>query len=107
MNFSLMPRNETSPEAEAYFKVAELDAADMLTFYRQLDNGYDAFTVTEARGDIVKVNPSEELTLQAREYTYFFVFNSGPQTAFTISYAGAAGLLGALSVSVALSTYLF
>ena len=82
------------------------DVTDTLTFYRQLENGYDAKSVIEDRGTIVKVDPAEELTLQPREYSYLFVFNSGPQRALTISYAGAA-VLGALSASVALSTYLF
>ena len=100
-----MPRNATSTEAQAYFKVTDLD--ETLTFYRQLDTGYEGKSVTEARGDIVKVDPAEEFTLQPREYTYFFVFNSGPQRGFTISYAGAASMLGALSASVALWTYLF
>ena len=100
-----MPNGPTSPAAEAYFKVTD-DITDTLTFYRQLDNGYEAKTVVDDRGVIVKVDPEEEFTLQAREYSYFFVFNSGPTRAFTISYAGAAWL-GALSASVALSTYLF
>ena len=82
------------------------DITDTLTFYRQLDTGYEAKTVTEERGTILKVDPEEEFTLQAREYSYFFVFNSGPTRAFTISYAGAAWL-GALTASVALSAYLF
>ena len=99
-----MPRNATASFAEAYFKVT--DADDTLTFYRQLDTGYEAKPVSEDRGEILSVDPAEELILQPREYTYFFVFNSGPQREFTIAYSGAAAL-GALSAGVALSTYLF
>ena len=69
-----MPSDPTSPAAEAYFKVTD-DITDTLTFYRQLDNGYEAKTVVDDRGVILKVDPEEEFTLQAREYSYFFVFN--------------------------------
>ena len=89
----------------AHFKVTDMD--ETLAFYRQLDSGYEGRNVTEFRGDIVKVDPSEEFSLEPREFTYFFVFNSGPQRGFTISYAGAT-MLGAFTAGLAaLSTYLF
>ena len=59
--------------------------------------------------DIPRVNfdTTEEVMLEARDYTYLYAFNSGIEEAkFSISYSGASAItaFGILAASLTVST---